>query len=131
MDSAQLYLELLDSGERVQVALAGAREANVFRAGTLSYADWKERLWEARREVECAAECYAIALRVFRAAVMAELAPSEAAESPRLGRGATHRERAGAASADCRSDGGQAVRTARKDVAAEGFPVPTRLSKIH
>jgi hypothetical protein len=126
MDSAQLYLDLLDSGERVLEALAEEREANVFRAGVLGYLDWEERLWKARRGVESAAERYAVALRVFRAAVMSELAPSEPARSPQPAPGAKHRERAAASPAASRNKG----RTARKEIAAEGFPASSRVSKV-
>jgi hypothetical protein len=130
MDAAQLYLKLQESGERLIVALADEREANVFSAGNSSYANWRHHLGTARHEVERAAECYAIALRTFRVAMLSELAPSELATPPGRGRGAKHRERAVAVSAARGKGGGQANGNARKDAAAEGFPVSSRLSKI-
>jgi hypothetical protein len=125
MDSAELYLELLDSGERLMEALADEREANVFSAGTLSYAHWLNHLEVARHQVECAAECYAVALRTFRMATISEFAPSELAKSPRRGRHARHREMAVTPSA-VRGNRGCQSKGARKDMAGESFPVSTR-----
>jgi hypothetical protein len=129
MNSSQLYLELLDSGERLVEALADEREANVFCAGISSYEDWQLDLGIARDEVERAAECYAVALKDFRMAMLSELDPSEPAMSLHHGRHSRHRDRAGATPAPCRQGGSRAEGKARKEI-AEGFPVSTRLSRV-
>jgi len=131
MDSAQLYAELLDSGERLIAALADERKANVFSAATSTYASSRHRLGTARHEVERAAERYAIALRTYRVAMLSELDPFHVAKSPRRGTGTRHRERASAVSAACGSGGRQAKGNPRKkDVAAEGLPNSPMFSKI-
>jgi hypothetical protein len=103
MNSAQLYSELLERGERLLSALANEREANVFRPDDLSYPRWQDRLRIARRKVERAAESYAIALKTYRVEMLSALAPSALAQARRLGRGATPRERVLTVSAACRN----------------------------
>jgi hypothetical protein len=128
MDSAQLYLELLKSGERIMVALADEREASVFSAVILSYANCQDRLASARHEVERAAQRYAVALRAYLVTILSELAPLEPAQSRGRRRIVKHRERTGAAPAACGN--GSVNGNALKDVAAEGFPVSTRLLRV-
>ena len=130
MDSSQLFLELLESGERLNVALADARKADVVCAGGFSYTRWQSRLRMAHREVERAAESYAVALKTYRVAILAELAPSEPAKSRRSGKTAKRPRRAHAMSAACVNVREPADRNARKDVGAERFPVSTVLSLI-
>ena len=129
MNSAQLHSELLDSGERLDLALAGARAANVIGTGALSCTKWQNRLRMAHQQVEREAECYAVALRDYRVAMMAELAPSELTHSSLLGGIARHRRRSRTISAPCGGNLGRAGRSLRKEVSSERSPAPTRLSK--
>ena len=100
MNSAQLYSELLNCGERLLSALATEREINAFSPEDLSCLNWQDRLQIARRNVESAAEYYAIALRAFRLAMLSELTPSDKITRPR--------ETVRRASAACRNGRGRA-----------------------
>ena len=102
MDSAQLYSELLECGDRLLTALANEREANVFNPESLSYPKWQIRLRVARRKVELAAEYYAIALRTYRVATLSEFVPSELIQPCRVAGSVKPRERARTFIAACR-----------------------------
>jgi hypothetical protein len=94
MNSAQLYLELLESGDRLLRALANERKTprcNPVRPGWTTSHGF---LSAARREVERAAAVYAEALRTYRVAMLSELDPLASAPSTMLGRVSNHRQRA-------------------------------------
>ncbi len=103
MNTARLYTELLKCGERLDSAMTTEREANVFSYEDLSYWTWQDRLLMARRDVEQAAENYAITLRTYRLAMLSELAPSEPSHSCRPARIANRREKMRMVTAACRN----------------------------
>jgi hypothetical protein len=128
MNSAQLYLELFQSGERVLQALANERDLDVLRPGDLSYRKWEEYLSLARQQVECAAERYAIALRKYLLAMMSELDPADAIPTRPVGAITKRRERTQAAGAG--RNARMHCRKPRKDVTAEVFPISTRMAQV-
>lgn len=129
MDSARLYLELVDAGERLNVALADARSANVIDLEDLDYTTWQNRVGTAHLKVELAAECYAVALRTYRLAMLAELAPSDPTTARRSGAIVRRRRRARSMAAVCTNSRVPGNRKGRKDVSAERFPESSTLSK--
>lgn len=130
MDSAKLYLELLDCGERLAIALTDARSADAIDTEELNYSTWQKRMRTAHHALQRAAECYAVALRTYRVAMLAELAPSDPVESRRSRAAAGRLRRARSMAAVCANGCGHANRSGRKDVGAEGFPASTTRSKI-
>ena len=94
MDSAQLYRDLVESGDRLLRALASERKNGPFNHARLGSTRSLGRCRAARREVEKSAEVYAVALRTYRMAMLSELEPLEPAAAAMLGRVSKHRERA-------------------------------------
>jgi len=130
MDSSQLYVELLRSGERMVGALANEREANIFSPADLTYERWQDRLAIARRDVQRAAEYYALALKNFRETMLSELVPHESAQPRNSGLAGKHRERVARLVPGSFHNGWRhATRNSRKDVASESHSVLARLSK--
>jgi hypothetical protein len=84
MDTAHLYLELLECGDCVMQALAAERKAGnaIRRHSCDAAARWRV----TRREVERAAEYYVLALRRFRAAVVSDFLPTAAEARPSVRR---------------------------------------------
>lgn len=125
MDSADLYLQLLETGERVLAALAEERKIRASSPGSSSHGRCRDRLSAARHAVERAAESYAMALRSYRVAILAEWAPGESARSKQPVFSATCRIPArivrSRITAACRN---------RRVRATETFPVPAGLSKV-
>ena len=124
-----MYVELQDSGDRLLGALANERVANVYHPGGSSRPKWERCLRTARREVKQAAEYYAVALRSYRVAIVAEADPSQPAQPRTQGRIVKYRDRACSASGTL-GKGRTHRRRAGKDVAVEAFPVSTRLTKF-
>jgi hypothetical protein len=129
MDSADLYLQLLESGEGVVKAVAEERK---IRASSPKYssrarcrARCRDPLGAARHAVERAAECYATALRSYRMAILSEWAPCESVRAKQPVFSPTYRipARIGRSriATSCRS---------RRGRATEAFPAPAGLSKI-
>jgi len=126
MNSAQRYRELVQSGDRVLQALAKERELDVFGPGDLSSRKWAEDLNLARRQVECTAESYAIALRTYRLAMLSELDPAVAAFVRRRRPAAQGRDTMRMI-APCRKIGS---RKPIKAATTDGFPISTRSAKV-
>jgi hypothetical protein len=94
MDSAQLYRELVESGDHLLRALANERKTSLFNHVRLRRTTSPDRCGAARREVEERARVYAAALRTYRMAMLSELEPLMPGPSALLGRVSRHRERA-------------------------------------
>jgi hypothetical protein len=93
MDSAQLYRDLVESGDRLLRALANEQKASFFKVGS-GWTRSPGRCRAARSEVEKTARVYAAALRTYRMAMLSELEPPVSARSGLSGRVSKHRERA-------------------------------------
>jgi hypothetical protein len=91
MNSAQLYQELLESGDHLLRAVANERNTNPFEDVGTGWTQPHGRWRTARREVEKTAQVYAAVLRTYRMAILSELGPLPSAT---LGRVSRHRERA-------------------------------------
>jgi len=94
MDSAQLYRDLVESGDRLLRALADERKTSLFNHVRPRWTGSPGSCGANRREVERAARGYAVALRRYRTAMLSELDPSASAPPATLGRVSSHRERA-------------------------------------
>jgi hypothetical protein len=124
MDSADLYLEVLESGDRLVAAIAQERKIRASSPGHASHARCRARLSTARHEVELAAESYAMALQSYRLAALSEWAPRETASQQQTAFAA----KCGIPARAKRSRKTAACRNRRH--ASEAFPVPAGLSKI-
>jgi hypothetical protein len=123
MHSASVYLELQESGDRLLGALIDERKARLRATANPAPARCRKRLTAARHEVERAAEHYAIALRDFRVATLAEFdtATPKSLGLPSSGQCRKRiRAVARAVSAPCRKHPGHAE---------DAFALSTRLSK--
>jgi hypothetical protein len=124
MDSVDLYLQLLESGEGVVKAVAEERKIRASSPNS-SRARCRDPLGAARHAVERAAQSYATALRSYRMAILSEWAPCESARAKQPAFSATYRipARIGRSriATSCRS---------RRGRATEAFPAPAGLSKI-
>jgi hypothetical protein len=98
MDSAQLYRELVESGDRLLQALANERKTSLVNHIRPGWTRPPGRCRASRREVEKTVEVYAAALRTYRMAMLSELEPLPSAASGTSGRVSKHRERARALS---------------------------------
>lgn len=94
MDSAQLYRELVESGDRLLRALANERKTSLFNHVRPGWTGAPGRCRASRGEVEKTAQVYAAALRTYRMAMLSELEPLVSAPSGMLDRVSKHRERA-------------------------------------
>jgi len=99
MDSAQLYSELVESGDRLLRALAKERKTSLFNHVRPGWMRSPDRCGAARGEVEKTARMYAAALRTYRMALLSELEPLVSAPSGMLDLAPKHRERARGVSA--------------------------------
>lgn len=126
MNSAQLYLKLQQSGERVLQALANERDVDVLGPGDFSYRKWEEHLSLACEQVECAAERYAIALRSYRLAMLTEIDRAEPVPTRRV-RLVTKRRDSMLVGMDGRNR--RPCRKLQRNGTSEGFPTSTRRAK--
>jgi hypothetical protein len=130
MESSQLYTKLLQTGERLFQALACERDASIFNCQDLGHAKRQHRLLMVRRQVKCAAEDYALALKTYRVAMLSEFLPFEIAPQRGAVRAEKRRDTLPAATSPFRTGRSHATRSTRKDTAAEGFPLSTRRVKL-
>jgi hypothetical protein len=127
MDSAGLYLELQDTEERLSGALAHEKEVRRFGCQAGRHAHWQRDLRIARREVQWAGEFYALALRTYRLAMLAELAPDLAVASQTHARAVARHVWACPASGFADTGAGSAPCSRRG--AAGAYPASQRLAK--
>ena len=124
MHFGNAYLELQECEERLFQALTDERKVRLRATVNPAHATCRARLAAVRHQVERAAEHYAIALRDYRVATLAEFATAtrkslRPAPSGKCRKGI--RGPARVVSAHCRKHPGHVE---------EGFAVSTRLSKL-
>jgi phosphoserine phosphatase len=126
MDMAQLNTDLQQASERLLEALTHEREARSGnRTGTWMTSQY--RLRAARRDVERSVESYALALRSYRVAILAEFAPPETVQSGILERICAHRERT-RVTLTASGSGWHTCCPKRKEGTGEAFPrIDTKL----
>jgi hypothetical protein len=121
MDSSRIYLELMESSERMMKALAEERRLRLsINLAHPFQTTCRERYGNANRKLESAAECYVTALGSFREALLAEFGVSSS-KKPKQ-----------APSAACRApERAQSAQERRKKLVRgeEGFPLSTRALK--
>jgi hypothetical protein len=73
LDSARLYLDLVDTRKRLLNGLAEEREAHAISAGTPGDAATRDHWQTVRSQVERGAGCYAMAIGNYTEALLSDL----------------------------------------------------------